>query len=196
MQFHLTYNGPLRSSRDSNNPGKTAHKHDIRRKFHKQLKKLWETHPVLTRGHSSAPVIGSTSMKETTSEFGYTWKALVTESNGLTCELDILMLRDGLPGEVLHDIDNRLKTLFDALRKPGNEQELGSNAPQGIPHPQSDEEPFYVLLEDDRLITRVNVSTDLLLQPVEKTRANEAVRLFITVNIRPYATSLDNLDFA
>jgi hypothetical protein len=37
------------------------------------------------------------------------------------------MLREGQPGRVLYDIDNRLKTLFDALRiaKGPNELSIG-----------------------------------------------------------------------
>jgi hypothetical protein len=47
--------------------------------------------------------------------------------------------------------------------------------------PSQDENPFYCLLEDDRLISKVSVDTDTLLQPIEKEpNANDA-RLVITV---------------
>ena len=49
------------------------------------------------------------------------------------------------------------KTLFDALRMPKNLGETGKVAPQ------ADESPFFCLLEDDRLITEVRVTTDRLL---------------------------------
>ena len=47
MQFHLTYEGLLLgSSRDNTRPD---HKHEIRRVFHRQLRRLWEGHPWLNQ---------------------------------------------------------------------------------------------------------------------------------------------------
>src|SRR5262245_57004992 len=74
---------------------------------------------------------------------GFDWLPIVTEQNGLICKLDILMLREGVPRAVLHDVDNRLKTLFDALRKAKDAQELGAKTIQGQLTPQPDENPFY-----------------------------------------------------
>jgi len=51
MEFRLTYEGMLASTRNTVDKGyftnKVKHKHEIRRHFHKQLKNLWEFHPVL-----------------------------------------------------------------------------------------------------------------------------------------------------
>ena len=53
MEFRLTYEGEIKSS------GSPAHKHEIREKFHPQLKSLWEQHPtlrrrcILSRGHQT-----------------------------------------------------------------------------------------------------------------------------------------------
>ena len=65
----------------------------------------------------------------------------------LLAELDILMLRPEAPGAIISrgDIDNSLKTLFDALRAPNNEQEVGGSARQS-----SWASPTFTLLEDDR----------------------------------------------
>jgi len=65
----------------------------------------------------------------------------------LLAELDILMLRPEAPGAIISsgDIDNSLKTLFDALRVPNNEQEVGGSARQS-----SWASPTFTLLEDDR----------------------------------------------
>ena len=115
---------------------------------------------------------------------------MVTEENGLICALDILMLRNGPPGQVRTDIDNRLKTLFDALQMPNSDQ-LGGKTPE------PDQDPFYVLLEDDRLITRVAVISDMLLEPVKGVdRDEDAVRLVIDVSVRPYRVTFENVDFA
>jgi len=92
---------------------------------------------------------------------------LVSPDLHLICELQIFMLRPEPPGAIITqggDIDNRLKTLFDALRCPHNEAEL----PTGI-SPEADEDPFFCLLEDDLLITSVSVKTDRLLAPSQST---------------------------
>ena len=112
------------------------------------------------------------------------------------CALDILMLRKGPPGAVRTDIDNRLKTLFDALRMARSPEELGEKADKGKQEAGPEEIPFYVLLTDDHLITRVVVNSDMLLEPVRGLEPETAVRLVINVTIRPYNVTWDNVDFA
>ena len=88
------------------------------------------------------------------------------------------MLRPELPGGIVTsggDIDNRLKTLFDALRVPGVPQEIALSTRQS-----STREPNFTLLEDDALITRVNIETDRLLAAPDPSQ----VRLIIRVNVR------------
>jgi hypothetical protein len=77
------------------------------------------------------------------------------------CSLDVLYLRGDWKGSVLNnaDIDNRMKTVIDALKIPGHGQ-----MPSGA-IPNADEDPFYVLLQDDSLVTRLAVETDILLSP-------------------------------
>jgi len=58
------------------------------------------------------------------------------------------------------DIDNRLKTLLDSLRIPQNKDELPRDD-----SPRDGEDPFYCLLEDDKLITRLDITSDTLLEP-------------------------------
>ena len=58
------------------------------------------------------------------------------------CALDILMLRKGPPGRVRTDIDNRLKTLFDALRMARSPEELGEKADKGKQEAGPEEIPF------------------------------------------------------
>jgi hypothetical protein len=84
------------------------------------------------------------------------------------------------PGSLISsgDIDNRLKTLFDALRMPKDKDEVGGNAPS------VDEKPFYVLLEDDRLITHLSIETDTLLQRVGDSWDDNHVRLVISVSLK------------
>jgi hypothetical protein len=56
------------------------------------------------------------------------------------------------------DIDNRVKV----LKVPRECNEIPKE--QG---PEKDEEPFFCLLEDDSLITKVAITTDRLLTPTE-----------------------------
>ncbi len=85
----------------------------------------------------------------------------VSSAMELVCSLDVLFLRQGAPGKLIEqnsDIDNRLKTLFDALRVPSGQEVQNirySRVPAG--------HPVCCLLEDDRLITGVSVNTDRLL---------------------------------
>jgi hypothetical protein len=167
------------------------HIHSIRKTFHKQLAELWRTHPVLLKRAAQTP-----DWLQHFAHDGFNWRPLVTERNGLICRLDILLLRHGPPGEVIYDIDNRVKTVFDALRKARSPDELGAGTPQGQQTPAPDEHPFFVLAEDDRLITHVAVTSDMLLEPVPDVPQSEAARLIVGVTIRPYDTHMDNLAFA
>jgi len=78
-------------------------------------------------------------------------------------ELDISLLRPEPLGSIITqsgDIDNRLKTLLDALKVP-----ISPGALPASEKPGPEEDPFFCLLEDDSLITRISVSTDRLLEP-------------------------------
>ena len=97
---------------------------------------------------------------------------------------------------MLGDVDNKVKFLIDALKKPDGKKELGAGTPLGMATPQIDETPFFVLLQDDKLITHLAVRSDMLLERIADTPADHAARVAIDVTIRPYDTTLDNLAFA
>jgi hypothetical protein len=193
MQFRLTYEGPLKPS--GNNNRNTANKHAIRRALHPQLKKLWETEGNLRktgqlevdgiqfRGQGKGPQLLK-FLAENRPLKDYRFVPLVCDELCLWCGLDILYLRPSPPGQIFQqgDIDNRIKTLFDALRRPTQLQELGTS----YPPPGLDETPFYVLLDNDSLVAKLSVDTDMMLEPLiggipEETDA----RLIITVTLRP-----------
>jgi hypothetical protein len=90
----------------------------------------------------------------------------------------ILFLRPEEPGLLINsgDLDARLKTVFDALRMPANLDETGGEGPA------EKENPFFVLLEDDKLVTEVRMTTDKLLFPYKT--ANDAL-LVIHVKLKP-----------
>jgi hypothetical protein len=94
------------------------------------------------------------------------------------CGLDVLFLRRDLPGKIISgggDIDNRLKTLLDALKMPGSGELPSTEAPtQG-------ENPFFCLVEDDSLVTEIKVTTDRLLTPRSDAEHENDVHLVIHV---------------
>jgi hypothetical protein len=100
----------------------------------------------------------------------------------LRCSLDVLFLRREKPGKVfmMGDLDNRLKTLFDALQMPQVGQEIGTEVPG------SDEPPFYILLQNDELIADVSVTTDRLLAiPPLHEHTRDYAALMIDVKLQP-----------
>jgi len=110
----------------------------------------------------------------------------------LLCSVHILFLRPDVPGGVIRsgDIDNRMKTIFDALRMPSGKDELG-----GYDTPSKGEDPFFCLLEDDSLISQASIETDTLLQPTGPDwEANDA-RLVLTVRLSPYRVTWGNIGF-
>lgn len=208
MQFRLTYEGLLFGS--SKNDTRASHKQDIRRVFHRQLRHLWANTPHLSIGSGEKGLISplpdfplATAVPAHYTRAGdlaerfqcgpYRLVPLVTEDLSLICGLDILLLRPDTPGKLIAsgDIDNRLKTIFDALRIPGPDiQELAGH------RPQDGENPFFCLLQDDKLINHLSVETDMLLQPSGERFDDNDSRVIITVRLRPAQVMLRNLNFA
>lgn len=195
MEFRLTYAGKLLAHRTPVKESRARHKHDIRRSFHGQLKRLWEVHTTLVElGRQKMLVAEEPTYlawaAQNYARHGFKWVPLVTERMSLMCRIKLLMLRQGKPGQIVSkgDIDNRLKTIFDALMRPKDLQDLGGTAPV------DGEDPFFVLLEDDELITHTSVETDTLLEPINGDEND--VRLVLTINVRPYRVGLNNIEFA
>lgn len=221
MRFRLTYEGDLLSHKPfdpAGNDKRAAHKHAIRRHFHKQLKEQWRTNRFLSNqkiasgAHQIMPPSAaafwekdpggiyplSEVLAECYGHSGYRFIPLVWKEMSLSCSLRILCLRrDALEAvSAARDIDNRIKTVIDALTvvplKHGSP--IGED---GKPlAPSADEDPMYVLLDDDRQITHLEIETDTALAPDPTNEANESfVRLVISVEIRPYTVTQFNLSF-
>ena len=88
-------------------------------------------------------------------------------------------------------MDNRLKTLFDALSCPRESSQLGQ-----FTVPDDEEKPFFCLLEDDLVLTRASVESDVLLEPISEPPDPNDLHVVITVRIRPYRVSANNVGFA
>jgi len=199
MEFRLTYEGKLLSS-GNNNP-RPGHKHTIRMHFHEQLFRLWKFNRSLAaiaqgyqtslkKAHEAFLYAGSAApegarkyldlLQDTYPMFNTKWAPLVTDGCGLTCSVDVLFLRRGARGGIMQsgDIDGRIKTLFDALAIPR------SNA--GLPQDMAITCPIYTLLDGDKNIAHVSVTTDELLDPTgEKGAGNNDARIVLTINVRP-----------
>jgi hypothetical protein len=169
MEFRLTYEGPLKASAD------LKAKHVIRQQFHQQLSELWNVHGILKPLRKSA--LHFERLKE--SKCGFNFVPLVRDKFSLGCGLDILFLRRETPGNVVHggDIDNRLKTLIDALKMPESDNELKGIAPT------DGEDPFFCVMEKDSLLCDISVITDRLLWPIKPGENPNTVHLVIQVKV-------------
>lgn len=110
---------------------------------------------------------------------------LVRKSLYLTCEIEILFLRHEDPGALVlqgGDLDGRIKTLFDALRMPNEQEASKGEAPTA--------DPLYCLLESDTLISDLSIKTGRLLG--ERTKKPHAVRLWINVAVKVLRVSDQN----
>lgn len=206
MQFRLTYSGPLYSTgNDENGPNKVEHKHELRLAFSPQLKRLWEIVPFLRTGERSGPSVlllegdmggdpapdyNSKWLAKKHEAFGWKFVPLVTSALGLWCSIDVLLLRPGKVGKILNrgDLDGRLKTLIDALAIPDDNQRYESRA--------ATNSPLYTLLENDRLVSKLIVETDELLELDEGKLNENFVRLIVSVNIKPHEMHLGNIQFS
>lgn len=201
MEFVLTYEGTLLSERTEGRKqaGRATHKQAIRKALHPQLKRLWEITPVLFertayigKGAESRRVSYQDYLAETHQRDGYRYCPLVTSALEVYCNLSILLLRPAPVGSVSNkgDIDNRLKTLVDGLRMADNQCELGD-----YKTPAAGEDPFFCLLENDRLISNLSIETGTLLDYVEGSLDENSARAIIKVKVWPIRPNMDNLGF-
>jgi hypothetical protein len=183
VEFRLIYEGPLRGQ-----GARSAHKWEIRRALHPQLQRLWHEHPL----HEAAdmllahpPVPGKVSV--IVEKGGLLFAPLVTQRLNLYVELSVLLFRQQPRGTLITDggdIDNRLKTLLDGLRVPRGSMEGRTELPA-----DPDPRPFFCLLEDDSLVTKVSVESEQLLRPA---RPDEVVAV-IAVHVKKTRLSFDNM---
>jgi hypothetical protein len=195
VEFTLYCRGPLKAN------GSPADKHKIRQYFHNQVKELWNQ-PPLNRHHefldpSHEPTGIGGNVVVTEYEEGtvvhpvgaYRFASVVHSAINLVADLTITFLRPEPAGAIVTqggDIDNRIKTLLDALKMPKEPQDL----PKGI-SPTTNEKPFFFcLLEDDNLITGLNIKTARLLEP---NVPPSEVLLLIYVRTRPTIGTFSNL---
>jgi hypothetical protein len=205
VEFALKYRGPLPAASSSNK--RVAEKHQIRRYLHSQLAQFWQKDPRFSKidpanlqlaeqrnGRFDVPrPIGGNPA----SWFyhlplrGIKFVPLITHVREAHCHLAIRFYRRDKPGEIIStdgDLDNRLKTLFDALRMPHRDDELPKDIPLG-------ESPFFCLLDDDALITKLSIETFALLTPTQPGDDDAYAELEMGVEIRAMTPMWGTIDW-
>jgi hypothetical protein len=162
MEFRLVFRGNLPSERRAT----VDVKHRIRRELHPQLRMLWQQHPALRHLFEHVPKVGKSRIEQLGDDYakcGFRFIPLVKKKE-FACSLDILLLFRQEPFRAFNrgDLDNRVKTLIDGLRMPDQCSEVEDQSPS------EDENPFFVLMDDDSSIFEFQVTTDRLFLPVEQ----------------------------
>jgi hypothetical protein len=184
VDFRLFYRGELPPWPKPEAMGKQQI-HLIRKHFHQQLQLLWQQHRALagalTRPTKSPRQESLTPMLEVRAgnyaRCGYRFLPLVSRDSGSDCSLDILLLRHDDPARLVQTaggIDYRVPLLLAALRMPRTCDEAENG-------PDANEDPFYVLMDDDSTVKEVKVSNDRLLTPVTPQEPPHYVVLIIQV---------------
>jgi hypothetical protein len=195
MDLVLYYRGLLPSN------GTAKEKHAIREKFHHQLKRLWTLPPfnykykgavdrnerILPPGLTYESFGGY--YKECQFPFllkkvnSFNFLPLVCTELHAVAEINVTILRPEPSGRVVTeggDLDNRVKTLLDALQVPDDNQSKKLVVK---------EDPFCCLLENDKLITKLSVKAEHLLEPLNSPKE---VVLLLNVTTRRTEATLHN----
>jgi hypothetical protein len=192
MRFRLTYGGPLPPH------GEKTHldaKWEIRRQLHFQLAELYRVHPVLTEASNlmvwTHGKVGPAqeAVRKSVEVLERKFIPLVRPELAMACRLDITYLRRGEPGRLIlekGDLDNRLKTLFDGLRKP-TQSDMHKAVDVGA--------PMHVLLDDDKLVTGVAIDTDRLLMEPKPDEVPDLSLIIMDVTVRITHVLADNTIF-
>jgi hypothetical protein len=183
VKFTLIYDGDLPSAGNKPQP---IYAGIIRNHFHDQLADLWDSHALMRQLRHEARALksddtGAIYFRPTTLPDyrdpppplepnqvdlcapihvpnAGSFIPFVRNSLYLACAVDVLFLRHEEPMSLMRlggDLDGRLKTLFDALKMPNpNDRYVG---------PDLTDDPLYVVLEDDALISDFSIKSGRLL---------------------------------
>ena len=170
MPLTLKYRGGLPATNDQNK--RVREKQAIRRQLHPQIASFMDDPP--------QQVFLLSDVKERVTVGKFIYQPIICKRNKLKCKIDLVISSRDPFGSVIQnaDIDNRLKTLFDALRSPHSIDEL----PQDD-MPKQDEDLFWVLLQDDSLITDLSVKSETLYTPLKTNESKTDIELDIVVSV-------------
>jgi hypothetical protein len=146
--------------------------------FHMQIRRLWGQPPLNGCREWLEPRKKDQGYSVHRPVPPFVFTPLITEEMSLFAEIELDLMRPEPPGRLLTqggDMDNRLKTLFDALTMPRHANALPADV-----QPQDGEMPFFCLLEDDNLVTSLSVKTQQLLEPdVDESTVDLLIRVSI-----------------
>jgi hypothetical protein len=167
MKFTLTYTGELPSLGNPRGPHKSAPKLPvvwaIRNEFAKQLEYVLNNHPARTSSNSTSSRAAYNILRSPIKVGEFNFLPLVRPEFETVCGLKIKMMVNHEVGSLVTqagDLDNRIKTLLDALRLPkGNE--FNGNGPA--------EDNCPCLLHDDALVVSLKIEVQRWFSGVPKT---------------------------
>lgn len=185
MRFRLTYKGALKSNADG------ATKASIRAIFDQQLRRVWEQEP-LDSFNDFRDAARRTNKQPGEIYLGVTKGAvefmpIVSPDVKLRAEIDVLILGNTPPGHIVDAggaLDNRVKTLLDALTIPSQAAVLDKPGEDGR---------VYCLLSDDKLVSRVAIESDRWLEIEPRDRD---VLVVVSCEIRATSGLLANISVA
>jgi hypothetical protein len=119
---------------------------------------------------------------------GAWFRPLVRESYALHCGLNFRFLRKEAPGKVYQggDLDGRMKTIIDALTMPRHIEQI-------LEKDSRRTSPTYCLLEDDSMISGLEIESERLLG--DQNNAPDFVKLMIEVDVRVRQATIYNQSF-
>jgi hypothetical protein len=207
MTLTLRYRGELPAN------GTPLDKHRIREQLSSQLSAFWAEDsrlkdlypnlknlqiPKLSKGHFivDRPLLSRAHFWWRWPLCGYDFIPLLTHIHEAHCHLEIRLYRKSDDG-ILYtggDLDNHLKTFFDALRVPTAAEQV----PKQMQRPDDgDWLPIFCLLDDDRAITRLAIESFKLLTPVPESVIHPKlyVELDVDVTIKPITPMQASLEW-
>ena len=172
MRFSLKYEGRLKASRDGGE-SRVAEKNRLRWHFHNQLAVLMERgdfsrlpeYQKFQPDPNKPTFINFNALPDFQDFNGVVFEPLIHRNYRVACALRIRIDRNERPGAIFQrdgDLDNRMKTLFDALRMPRSENEALPDADR------PNEKHCICLFEDDSMITSFAVETHASLEAIPK----------------------------
>jgi hypothetical protein len=193
MRFSLWFDGDLPSS---GNPGgkplaKLPYIWAIRDQLHLQVESVYKTHPAFNSVSTNQSRAAWGILNRPINMGGRDFYPLARTELHLKCELDIEMHVNHDIASVINnigDLDNRIKTLIDALRMPASQQEVGTYAsPAGVTE-------YCCLLENDVLVSALRVEI-FRHTAVPVGSSVNYVRLGIKVRLEPLFSAFINEPF-
>ena len=178
MEFTLYYKGKLKSN------GNTKEKQRIRNYFSNQIKKLWDQEPLINFKQFLDDETDAFSRQIK----GVKFSSIINNEFHYVADIDIVLLHNEPIYKMIKnggDIDNRIKTLLDALKMPSRDEfpvMLREN---------NENDRIFCLLHDDSLVSSLKITAKQYLG--SEINDNEVI-LLIDVHARKISTLLGGME--